>query len=293
LLCGGHALLLGVPGVGKTLLAATLARALKLDFRRIQFTPDLMPADITGTEVLEEDPTSGKHKRAVITGPLFTNVLLADEINRTPPKTQAALLQAMQEGEVTIGCETHRLAPPFFVLATQNPIEMEGVYPLPEAQLDRFLCCVRIAYPSHEEEVTIATTGPAAALGTVEAVLGPDQISELQRAVRAVPVAKDVASYAVHVVGATRPGQNGSAISGLTEYLDCGASPRASQALIAMAKARALLHGRVHVDFADIRALAPEILRHRLILNFRARAEKLDADVLVGRALEHVKTEAP
>jgi MoxR-like ATPase len=219
-------------------------------------------------------------------------VLLADEINRTPPKTQAALLQAMQEGEVTIGCETHRLAPPFFVLATQNPIEMEGVYPLPEAQLDRFLCCVRIAYPSHEEEVTIATTGPAAALGTVLAVLGPDQINELQRAVRAVPVARDVAGYAVRIVSATRPGQNGASISGLTEYLDCGGSPRASQALIAMAKARALLHGRVHVDFADIRALAPEVLRHRLILNFRARAEKLDADVLVNRALEQVKTEA-
>lgn len=292
LLCSGHALLLGVPGVGKTLLAATLARALDLEFRRIQFTPDLMPADITGTEVLEEDPTTGRHKRVVMTGPLFTNVLLADEINRTPPKTQAALLQAMQEGEITIGCETHRLSAPFLVLATQNPIEMEGTYPLPEAQLDRFLCCIRIGYPTQEEELTIATTGPAGALGSVQAVLGSEEIIALQRAVRAVPVANDVAGYAVRIVAATRPGQNGGAPAGVAEFLDCGASPRASQALIAMAKARALLHGRVHVDFADIRALAPDILRHRLILNFRARAEKIDADLLVQRALDYVKTEA-
>lgn len=292
LLCSGHALLLGVPGVGKTLLAATLARALDLEFRRIQFTPDLMPADITGTEVLEEDPTTGRHKRVVMTGPLFTNVLLADEINRTPPKTQAALLQAMQEGEITIGCETHRLSAPFLVLATQNPIEMEGTYPLPEAQLDRFLCCIRISYPTQEEELTIATTGPAGELGSVQAVLSSEEIIALQRAVRAVPVANDVAGYAVRIVAATRPGQHGGAPEGVAEFLDCGASPRASQALIAMAKARALLHGRVHVDFADIRALAPDILRHRLILNFRARAEKIDADLLVQRALDYVKTEA-
>ncbi len=291
LLCGGHALLLGVPGVGKTLLSATLARALRLEFRRIQFTPDLMPADITGTEVLEEDPTTGRHKRIVMPGPLFTNVLLADEINRTPPKTQAALLQAMQESEVTIGRETHQLSTPFLVLATQNPIEMEGTYPLPEAQLDRFLCCIRMEYPTPQEEIAIATTGPAAALGTVQAVLGPDEILALQRAVRAVPVAQDVAAYAVRLVGATRPGTP-AAPAGVAEFLDCGASPRASQALLAMAKARALLNDRVHVDFADIRALAPEVLRHRLVLNFRARADKLDADTLVRRVLDHVKTEA-
>ncbi|MDB6175766.1 MAG: ruvB 3 [Chthoniobacteraceae bacterium] len=292
LLCGGHALLLGVPGVGKTLLAATLARALRLEFRRIQFTPDLMPADITGTEVLEEDPTTGRHKRVVMTGPLFTNVLLADEINRTPPKTQAALLQAMQEGEITIGCETHRLSAPFLVLATQNPIEMEGTYPLPEAQLDRFLCCIRIGYPTQEEELTIATTGPAGALSSVEAVLNPEEILSLQRAVRAVPIANDVAAYAVRLVAATRPGCKNGAPPGVAEFIDCGASPRASQALIATAKARALLNGRIHVDFADIRALAPDILRHRLVLNFRARAEKLDSDMLVHRVLDHVKTDA-
>ena len=289
LLCGGHALLLGVPGVGKTLLAATLARALRLDFRRIQFTPDLMPADITGSEVLEEDATTGRHRREMMTGPIFTNVLLADEINRTPPKTQAALLQAMQEGEVSIGRETHKLPQPFLVLATQNPIEMEGTYPLPEAQLDRFLCCIRIEYPTLQDEVTIATTGPAGALDSVTAVLGPEDIAALRRAVRAVPVANDVAAYAVRVVAATRPG---AALAGVADFIECGASPRASQAFVAMAKARALLQGRVHVDFADVRALAPEILRHRLVLNFRARAEKLDADRLIARVLEAVKTEA-
>ena len=290
LLCGGHALLLGVPGVGKTLLSATLARALKLEFRRIQFTPDLMPADITGSEVLEEDPTTGRHQRVAMPGPLFTNVLLADEINRTPPKTQAALLQAMQEGEVTIGRETHRLSRPFLVLATQNPIEMEGTYPLPEAQLDRFLCCIRMGYPSHEEEVTIATTGPAAALDQVKSVLGPDDILSLQHSVRAVPIASDVASYAVRLVAATRAG-SGTAVSGVADFIECGASPRASQALIATAKARALLQGRVHVDFADVRELAPDILRHRLVLNFRARAEKVDADAIIARIIDQVKTD--
>ena len=292
LLCGGHALVLGVPGVGKTLLSATLARALRLHFCRIQFTPDLMPADITGSEVLEEDPATGKHRRVVMSGPLFTNVLLADEINRTPPKTQAALLQAMQECEVTIGCETHKLPQPFLVLATQNPIEMEGTYPLPEAQLDRFLCCIRIEYPALLDEIAIATTSPAGSLDTVTPVLGPDDIAALRRAVRAVPVANDVASYAVRLVCATRPGIPGGAPAGVGEFLECGASPRASQAFIAMAKARALLNGRVHVDFADIRALAPEILRHRLVLNFRARAEKLDTDALIARVLDHVKTDA-
>ena len=290
LLCGGHALLLGVPGVGKTLLAATLARALRLEFRRVQFTPDLMPADITGSEVLEEDPATGRHRRVVMPGPLFTNVLLADEINRTPPKTQAALLQAMQESEVTIGRETHRLAQPFLVLATQNPIEMEGTYPLPEAQLDRFLCCIRIEYPSPQEELAIATTSPAGALDTVQPVLGPEDIATLQRAVRAVPVANDVAAYAVRVVGGTRPG---SAPAGVREFIECGASPRASQALVQLGKAHALLHGRMQVDFADVRALAPEILRHRLVLNFRARAEKVDADRLIARVLEHVKADGP
>lgn len=290
LLCGGHALLLGVPGVGKTLLSSALSRALHLEFRRVQFTPDLMPADITGTEVLEEDPATGKFRRIMMPGPVFSNVLLADEINRTPPKTQAALLQAMQEGEVTIGRETHRLSQPFLVLATQNPIEMEGTYPLPEAQLDRFLCCVRVSYPTMEEEVAIATTGPAGALQTIQPVLQPEQILALQRAVKAVPVATDVARYAVKLVAATRPGEPQGAPAGIAEYLECGASPRASMALVQAARARALLHGRVHVDFADIRALAAPVLRHRLVLNFRAHAEKVDPDTLVTRLLEHLKT---
>lgn len=292
LLCGGHALLLGVPGVGKTLLSATLARALKLEFHRVQFTPDLMPGDITGSEVLEEDPGTGRFHRVVMPGPIFANVLLADEINRTPPKTQAALLQAMQEGEVTIGRQTHRLQPPFVVLATQNPIEMEGTYPLPEAQLDRFLCCIRIDYPSPEEELSIAVTGPAASIGTVVPVLGPQEILAFQREVRDVPIAQDVARYAVRLVGATRPGQSAASPDGVAEYIECGASPRASQALVQAARARALLHGRVHVDFADVRALAPHIMRHRIVPNFRAKAERIDTDVLITRVLEHVKAES-
>jgi len=289
LLCGGHALLLGVPGVGKTLMSATLSRALHLEFHRVQFTPDLMPADITGSEVLEEDAATGRFRRMVMPGPIFANVLLADEINRTPPKTQAALLQAMQEGEVTIGRETHKLKPPFLVLATQNPIEMEGTYPLPEAQLDRFLCCIKVGYPTVDEEVTIATTGPAGALGDVKPVLGPEEILAFQQAVRAVPIADDVARYAVRLAVSTR---TGSAPDGVGEFIECGASPRASQSLVLAGKARALLHGRVHVDFADIKALAPAILRHRIVLNFRARAERLDADQIIARLIEKVKPDA-
>ncbi len=286
LLCGGHALLLGVPGVGKTLMSAALARTLNLAFQRIQFTPDLMPADITGAEILEGDGT-GRFERVVIPGPVFTNILLADEINRTPPKTQAALLQAMQEREVTIGRETRKLAPPFLVLATQNPIEMEGTYPLPEAQLDRFFCCIRVGYPEPEEELAIATTGPAEHLDSVAQVLDAERILDLQQAVKEVPIATDVASYAIRLVNATRPDSE-RAESEVTEFLACGASPRASQALILAGRARALMQGRVHVDFEDLRALAHEILRHRIILNFRARAEKLDSDALVTRLLEKV-----
>lgn len=286
LLCGGHALLLGVPGVGKTLMSAALARALDLQFQRIQFTPDLMPADITGSEILEGDGT-GKFERAVIPGPVFTNILLADEINRTPPKTQAALLQAMQEREVTIGRETRPLSPPFLVLATQNPIEMEGTYPLPEAQLDRFLCCIRVGYPTPDDELAIATTGPGEKLESVDPVLNASQIIELQQAVREVPLSSDVAKYGIRLVGATRP-ESSEADDSVTSYLSCGASPRASQALLLAGKARALMQGRVHVDFEDLRSLAPTILRHRLVLNFKARAENLDADALVNRLLEKV-----
>ncbi len=286
LLCGGHSLLLGVPGVGKTLMSAALSKALDLNFQRIQFTPDLMPADITGSEILEGDGT-GKFERAVIPGPVFTNILLADEINRTPPKTQAALLQAMQERQVTIGRETRSLDDPFFVLATQNPIEMEGTYPLPEAQLDRFFSCIKVGYPTPDEELEIATTGPGEKLDSVNAVLNGGQIKQLQKAVREVPLASDVAKYGIRLVNATRPDSE-AADAEVVKFLSCGASPRASQALLLAGKARALMHGRVHVDFDDLRALAPEILRHRLVLNFKARAENLDADALVARLLENV-----
>jgi MoxR-like ATPase len=289
LLCGGHALLLGVPGVGKTLMAATMARALKLDFRRVQFTPDLMPADITGAEVLEEDPVTRSYSRRFLAGPIFTNFLLADEINRTPPKTQAALLQAMQEKQVSIGRETYTLKPPFVVLATQNPIEMEGTYPLPEAQLDRFLFCIKVGYPSEEEEMSIVCETTTQEHGTIEPVMTPEEIVSLQALVRGVPVADDVVRHAVRLVGATRPGTTAS-VREVTDYLEVGASPRASQTLILASKARALLAGRVHVDFADVRALAFPVLRHRLVLNFKSRAEGLDADALIKRLLEKVPT---
>ena len=287
LLCGGHALLLGVPGVGKTLMASTMAQALKLDFRRVQFTPDLMPADITGGEVLEEDPTSRSYSRRFLPGPVFTNFLLADEINRTPPKTQAALLQAMQEKQVSIGRETHFLKPPFVVLATQNPIEMEGTYPLPEAQLDRFLFCIRVGYPTEAEEMDIVRSTTSTATGAVEPVMTPEEIVALQTLVRGVPVSDEAVRHAVRLVGGTRPGTP-TAVKEVTEYLEVGASPRASQTLILAAKARALLAGRVHVDFADIRALAAPVLRHRLVLNFKSRAESLDTDALVKRLLDKI-----
>jgi MoxR-like ATPase len=289
LLCGGHALLLGVPGVGKTLMAASMAKALKLDFRRVQFTPDLMPSDITGAEVLEEDPVSRTYSRRFLPGPVFTNFLLADEINRTPPKTQAALLQAMQERQISIGRETYTLPPPFVVLATQNPIEMEGTYPLPEAQLDRFLFCIRVGYPNEDEEMAVVreTTGQSA--GEIAAVMSPEEIVALQALVRGVPVAEDVVRYAVRLVAATRP-RTPAAVSEITDYLEVGASPRASQTLILAAKARALLAGRVHVDFEDVRALALPVLRHRLVLNFKSRAEGLDADTLIQRLLAKIAT---
>lgn len=289
LLCGGHALLLGVPGVGKTLMASSMAKALKLDFRRVQFTPDLMPSDITGAEVLEEDPVSRTYSRRFLPGPVFTNFLLADEINRTPPKTQAALLQAMQERQISIGRETYTLQPPFVVLATQNPIEMEGTYPLPEAQLDRFLFCIRVGYPTEDEEMAVVreTTGQKA--GEILAVMTPEEIVGLQELVRGVPVADDVVRHAVRLVGATRP-NTPAAVKEVTDYLEVGASPRASQTLILAAKARALLAGRVHVDFADVRAIALPVLRHRLVLNFKSRAEGLDADALIKRLLDKVPT---
>ncbi|HEY7329280.1 MAG TPA: MoxR family ATPase [Gemmataceae bacterium] len=290
LLCRGHVMLHGVPGLGKTLMARTLASTLAMEFRRVQFTPDLMPTDITGTDIIKEDPASGRHTLEFLPGPVFTNFLLADEINRTPPKTQAALLQAMQEWEVTVGRQTYPLPQPFFVVATQNPIEMEGTYPLPEAQVDRFMFSLRVAYPSLAEEVRIikGTTGTAIAKAT--AALGTEEVLRLQEYVRGVPIADSVVNYAARLVAATRPGCGGPAE--LHKYIAYGASPRASQCLVLGAKARAMLAGQFHVDFADIKALAAPVLRHRLVLNFHARADKVDSDMLVERLLGSVPQEA-
>ncbi|MDX9981990.1 MAG: MoxR family ATPase [Lentisphaeria bacterium] len=293
LLCRGHVLLLGLPGLGKTLMASSIARALDLEFCRIQFTPDLMPADITGTDIIEEDPESGRRIREFLPGPVFANLVLADEINRTPPKTQAALLQAMQEHQVTVGRNTYPLKPPFMVLATENPIEMEGTYVLPEAQLDRFMFCVRIAYPTPEEEASIVKGTTTNAVPDIARVMGAEELLQLQRIVRGVPVADDVVDYAVRLVGASRPGFSEFTPENVGKYASVGGSPRASQYLILGAKARALLANRYHVDFADIRAVAPAVLRHRLVLNFRSRADRIDADALVAEILARVPTERP
>jgi MoxR-like ATPase len=291
LLCRGHILLLGVPGLGKTLMARTLARTLDLEFRRIQFTPDLMPSDITGMDIIEEDAASGRRKLEFLPGPIFTNFLLADEINRTPPKTQAALLQAMQEREVSIGRRTYSLNPPFFVVATQNPIEMEGTYPLPEAQLDRFMFNLKVKYPTIKEEMLIVkgTTGTHTA--EAQPVLKAEELVRLQDLVRGVPIADSVLNYAVRLVAASRPGET-KEIDGIHKYLLYGASPRASQYLVLGAKARAILAGKYHVDFDDVKNLAGPVLRHRLVLNFHARADGVDAEAIIGRLVETVKQES-
>jgi MoxR-like ATPase len=289
LLCRGHVLLHGVPGLGKTLMARTLANSLAMEFRRIQFTPDLMPSDITGTDIIKEDHAAGRHSLEFLPGPVFTNFLLADEINRTPPKTQAALLQAMQEGEVTVGRRTYPLPPPFFVVATQNPIEMEGTYPLPEAQVDRFMFSLRVAYPTIDEEVRIIKGTTGTAVAKAAAAMGAEEVVRLQEYVRGVPIADSVVNYAARLVAATRPGVGGPA--DVHKYIAYGASPRASQCLVLGAKARALLAGRFHVDFADLKALAAPVMRHRLVLNFHARADKVEADTLVDRLLAAVPQE--
>ncbi len=290
LLCRGHVLLLGVPGLGKTLMARTLAQTLDLDFRRVQFTPDLMPSDITGTDVIEGNPETREHKMEFMPGPIFTNFLLADEINRTPPKTQAALLQAMQEQEVSVGRRTHILRPPFYVVATQNPIEMEGTYPLPEAQLDRFMFNVRVRYPSIDEEVQIVKGTTTTVTAEARPVMQADELLRLQDLLRGVPIADDVVRYAARIVAASRPGESQS-IDTIHKYLSYGASPRASQYLVLGGKGRAILAGRYHVDFADVRALAAPVLRHRLVLNFHARADGIDADEIVRRLLKVVPQE--
>ncbi|MGQ0613431.1 MAG: AAA family ATPase [Planctomycetaceae bacterium] len=284
----GHCLLVGVPGLAKTLLISTLARTLSLTFARIQFTPDLMPADITGTEVIQEDKGTGQRAFKFLRGPIFANVILADEINRTPPKTQAALLEAMQEHQVTAGGQKHSLEEPFFVLATENPIEQEGTYPLPEAQLDRFMFNVKVDYPSRDEELEIMRLTTSSASPQVAKVLGGDEILALQETVRGVPVAEAVLSYAVRLVRATRL-DGPDAPPFIKESLAWGAGPRATQYLILGGKARALLQGRLYVSTADIRAVAHPVLRHRLITNFSAEAEGITPDGIITRLLETIR----
>ena len=290
LLCRGHCLLEGVPGLAKTLLISTLAEILELRFNRIQFTPDLMPSDITGTEILEEDVSSGHRSFKFIKGPIFCNILLADEINRTPPKTQAALLQAMQEHKVTAGGNTYVLEPPFFVLATQNPIEHEGTYPLPEAQLDRFMFNLFIDYPPIEDEVEIVTTTTSAYQPRLQKIMKSVHLLEMQELVRRVPVASHVVRYAVRLVQASRPNKP-QAPEFIREWVNWGAGPRASQYLVLGAKSRALLQGRPSVTVEDIQALAPAVLRHRILTNFAASAAGINSGTVVHRLLEEVRSE--
>lgn len=284
LFSGGHCLLVGVPGLAKTLLVSTVAHCLNLRFSRIQFTPDLMPSDITGTEVLEEDTASHRRVFRFIRGPVFANVVLADEINRTPPKTQSALLQAMQEYQVTAGGETYGLELPFFVLATQNPIELEGTYPLPEAQLDRFMFDIRVDYPSEDEEFTIIDTTTSVDLETPDQVLDGSDIIGIQKLVKKVPVSRDVLAYAVRLIRASRDGK----IEGVGQYLAWGAGPRAGQYLILGAKTRAITMGRTTPEIEDVRAVAFPVLRHRLVTNFHAEADGVTTDDLVERLLDAV-----
>jgi MoxR-like ATPase len=288
LFCRGHCLLIGVPGLAKTLMISTLAKVLSLRFNRIQFTPDLMPSDITGTEVIQEDRASGRREFKFLAGPVFANVILADEINRTPPKTQAALLEAMQEYQVTVGGQRHELQKPFFVLATQNPIEQEGTYPLPEAQLDRFMFMVKVDYPGLDEEREILRRTTEDRETEVRAILGAAEIFELQNIVRRVPIADAVLDYALRLTRLTRL-TTGDAPDWIKEWLQWGAGPRASQNLVLGAKARALLHGRFYVSAEDIRAVARPVLRHRLITSFAAEAEGITTDTVIERLLEEVQ----
>jgi MoxR-like ATPase len=288
LFAGGHGLFIGVPGLAKTLLVQTVAEALGLDFGRVQFTPDLMPADITGTEVLEEDRSTGRRELRFVRGPLFTNLLLADEINRAPAKTQAALLQAMQEHAVTAGGTTHQLSPPFLVFATQNPIEQEGTYPLPEAQLDRFMFSIHVGYPSEDEEVEVVERTTTGQESPVLEVLGRDSLIELQDFVRRLPTSQDVHRYAVRLARATRPGPD--AAEAVTKWVRWGAGPRASQYLSLGARVRAALHGHEVPDIADVRAVAPAVLGHRVVLNFQAEAEGVDSSDVVRSVLDEVGT---
>jgi MoxR-like ATPase len=283
----GHCLLVGVPGLAKTLLVSTVAKILHLSFKRIQFTPDLMPADITGTDILQDDAETGRRKFVFLPGPIFANMILADEINRTPPKTQAALLEAMQEHHVTAGAQTYHLPEPFFVLATQNPIEQEGTYPLPEAQLDRFMFHVTVGYPNRDEELAIMKQTTSTFRPELEAILTGEKILELQEVVRQVVVAEHVFAYAASLVRATRP-READVPKFVPELVSWGAGPRASQYLILGGKARAILHGRLHVTTDDIRAVAFPVLRHRLVTTFNADAEGITADAIIQRLLDAI-----
>ncbi|HEX4130286.1 MAG TPA: MoxR family ATPase [Pirellulales bacterium] len=283
----GHCLLVGVPGLAKTLMIRTLADTLSLEFSRIQFTPDLMPADITGTEVIQEDKMSGARHFKFLRGPIFANVILADEINRTPPKTQAALLEAMQEHQVTVGGQRHKLVEPFFVLATQNPIEQEGTYPLPEAQLDRFMFNTFVDYPTEEEELAIVKRTTADVWQQLSPTLSGEEILHLQHVVRKVPVADHVSRYALQFTRLTRR-EKGEVPEFIHDYVSWGAGPRASQYLILGAKARAVLHGRYYVNCEDIRAVAPPVLRHRIMTNFNAEAEGIKPDWIVQQLIETI-----
>jgi MoxR-like ATPase len=280
----GHCLVQGVPGLAKTLLVSTLARAMDFSFRRIQFTPDLMPSDITGTDVLQEDPDTGRRRFEFSKGPVFANLILADEINRTPPKTQAALLQAMQERQVTIGAHTFDLPDPFFVLATQNPIEQEGTYPLPEAQLDRFMFMVTVGYPDADEELEVLKRTTGDMESDVRRVLTASQIIRLQELVRRVPVGDHVYEFALAIVRATRPNEPGAS-DFVRHWLSWGAGPRAGQFLILAGKARALMLGRLHVMTDDIEAAASAVLRHRLVPNFNAEAEGVTVEQIIAKVL--------
>ncbi len=281
----GHCLLVGVPGLAKTLLVSTVARILQLSFRRIQFTPDLMPSDITGTDVLQDDPETGRRTFQFLQGPLFTHILLADEINRTPPKTQAALLEAMQERHVTVGSHTYRLPNPFFVLATQNPIEQEGTYPLPEAQLDRFMFNTVVRYPSADEELQILKQTTGSRQTELKPALTGEQILALQDVVRRVPVADHVFEYARDLVRATRPDE-ADASPFVKKYLSWGAGPRAGQFLILGAKARAILEGRFHASTEDVRSIAGPVLRHRLLTTFQADSDRITPDDVIQNLIE-------
>jgi MoxR-like ATPase len=287
LFVGGNSLIVGVPGLAKTLLVHTLAQVLSLNFSRIQFTPDLMPSDITGTDIIQEDET-GRRRMTFAPGPIFANIVLADEINRTPPKTQAALLEAMQEHRVTVQGRTYQLEEPFFVFATQNPIELEGTYPLPEAQLDRFMFQINIDHLQEEQEMEVVRTTTAVEEGDFETTISGPDIVAFQRLVRRVPISDAVLRYAVSIVRASRPSPNGASPDSIRKWVAYGASVRAAQYLALGGKARALTHGRTHVSFDDIRTLAKPVLRHRILTNFHAESERVTTDQIIDKLIEWV-----